>query len=280
MVAGLSGYYWPRRMVLGYRTYLFCVLLFFSTPLFTAKVFAGTGVTPPAGTLRVAIAAEDYPPFYYQNFDGEMDGFSVRVLQALSAQLQLSLNWQRLPWNRVVHHLEMGRADLVLVMYHSDSRSERFLFSDISYLQDGIVLVCYRVCKVSLSDNMAELADNELALVRGFSYGQVLDALPLNAVTMVESDTLLLNLLSHGRLQLGIASYLTVSRAPLMQQQSPPLEILLPFLAVVDIYFAFSRHSALSLAQMQAFNQALIDFVQSPDYRALRAEFQLDLPDD
>lgn len=272
MVAGLSRYYWPRCMVSGYRTHLLCVLLFFFLSLFATN--AGAETT----TLRVAIAAEDYPPFYYQNPEGEMDGFSVRVLQAVSQQLALSLSWQRLPWKRVMHHVQAGRADLIMVMYHTDSRAEQLLFSDVSYLQDAIVLLCHRVCEEPLAGDLNALASKELALVRGFSYGQVLDALPLNALTMVESDALLLHLLAHGRLQLGVASYLTVSRAALMQQQPPPLEILMPFLAVVDIYFAFSRHSALSTIQINTFNQTLLNFVQSPEYRALRTEYQLDLP--
>ncbi|WP_171907621.1 substrate-binding periplasmic protein [Alkalimonas amylolytica] len=230
-------------------------------------------------TLRVAIAAEDYPPFYYQNTQGEMDGFSVRVLLAVSQQLALSVRWQRLPWKRLMHHVQEGRADLVLVMYHTDSRAEQFLFSDVSYLQDAIVLLCHRPCDTEFDGDEHALAMKEVALVRGFSYGEVLDALPLNALTMVESDTMLLHLLAHGRLKLGIASYLTVSRSALMQQQNPPFEILQPFLAAVDIYFAFSRRSLLSSAQIQAFNQALVDFVQSPEYRALRTEYQLDLPD-
>lgn len=273
MVAGLSGYYWSRCMVSGYRTYLLFVLLFFSLSLFTTTASSETT------TLRVAIAAEDYPPFYYQNPEGEMDGFSVRVLQAVSQQLALSLSWQRLPWKRVMRYVQEGKADLIMVMYHSDSRAEQFIFSDVSYLQDAIVLLCHQRCHSEFDGELQALTTKEVALVRGFSYGQVLDALPLNALTMVESDAMLLHLLAHGRLQLGIASYLTVSRASLMQQQQPPLEILLPFLAVVDIYFAFSRQSTLSTTQINTFNQVLLNFVQSPEYRALRTEYQLDLPD-
>ncbi|WP_228612867.1 transporter substrate-binding domain-containing protein [Alkalimonas sp.] len=260
-------------MVSWYRTYLLCRLLFFSTHLFS------TNTLPAADTLRIAIAAEDYPPFYFQSSEGEMDGFSIQVLRAVSQQLSLSVNWQRLPWKRLMHHVQEGRADLILVMYHTDSRAEQFLFSDVSYVQDAIVLLCHRPCNTEFDGDVHALAMKEVALVRGFSYGQVLDALPLNALTMVESDTMLLHLVAHGRLKLGIASYLTVSRSALMQQQNPPLEILEPFLAAVDIYFAFSRRSLLSSAQIQAFNQALVDFVQSPEYRALRTEYQLDLPD-
>lgn len=164
MFVGLYEYYWPWRMVTTYRTFLICVLLFFSTTLFA------TNTLPAKNTIRVAIAAEDYPPFYFQNQQGEMDGFSVRVLQAVSHQLELPLSWQRLPWKRVMHHVQEGRADLIMVMYQTDSRSEQFWFSDVSYLQDAIVLLCRKPCHAEFDGDLHSLSSKDIALVRGFSY--------------------------------------------------------------------------------------------------------------
>jgi len=54
-----------------------------------------------AQVLRVAVPTENYPPFYYQK-NGTVSGFSIEVLQAVAAEMALTLEWHHLPWNRMM----------------------------------------------------------------------------------------------------------------------------------------------------------------------------------
>ncbi|MCH8537777.1 MAG: transporter substrate-binding domain-containing protein [Alkalimonas sp.] len=247
---------------------LWCRYVLLLTLLFSPLTFSGE-------TLRVAIAAEDYPPFYYRNQAGEMDGISVQVLQTVARQLGSQIDWQPLPWKRVMHHVQEGQADLIMVFYKTDVRAEQFIFSEVSYLKDSIVLLCHRPCSVHYDGDLKTLKVKDIAVVRGFSYGKVLDELPLVPVTKVASEEMLFHLLDNGRLQLGVASYLTVQHAPIFNRAKANVDVLAPYLAEVDIYFAFGRHSQLSAEQIAKFNYTLRHFVQSPEYEALLSRYQV-----
>lgn len=253
---------WPPDSVLWCR-YALLLTLLLSPPIFSVE------------TLRVAIAAEDYPPFYYQDQNGEMDGFSVQVLQTVARQLDSRIVWQRLPWKRMMHHLQQGRADLIMVFYKTDVRAEQFIFSEVSYLKDSIVLLCHRPCPVQYTGDVKSLQLKDIAVVRGFSYGKLLDELPLAPVSEVASEEMLFQLLDHGRLQLGLASYLTVKHATIFNRPDVRFDVLTPYLSEVEIYFAFSRQSQLTAEQFDKFNLTLHHFVQSPEYEALLDRYQM-----
>lgn len=227
-----------------------------------------------AQALRVAISAEDYPPFYYQQAD-RLSGFSVEVMQAVALQLGLTLHWQRLPWNRVVQHVASGKADVITVLYKTENRTSQFYYSAQSYLRDPIVLLCAQPCPLQFDGNLASLAQQPVAAVRGFSYGDLLDAAEFSKVALVESDPMLFKMLSNRRVQLGIASLLTARHSAELQQAADKVKVLQPPLDFVDIYFAFSRQSAITPEFVAKFDQALQRYKSSAAYTALLQRYQL-----
>jgi polar amino acid transport system substrate-binding protein len=228
-----------------------------------------------AQTLRVAVSDEDSPPFYFQS--GEtFDGFSVEVLHAVATQLNVTLQWQRLPWSRLMHHVSSGKADVILVFYKTDVRLQDFYYSSESYLRDPIVLLCAQPCKVAYDGSLQSIQHLPIAVVRGFSYGPLLDSSVFNRATEVASDPLLFKLLLSNRLQLGMASAINARHAPQLQHAEDRVQLLLPPLDYVDIYFAFSKRSAVTADFVYQFDQALRQYKASAAYQQLLQRYQLD----
>ena len=230
-----------------------------------------------AQALRVAISADDYPPFYYQQGD-TLQGFSVEVLQAVATELGLSLQWQRLPWSRVVQHVASGKADVITVFYKTDARAEQFYYSSESYLRDPIVLLCAQPCQTAFDGNLASLAQQPVAVVRDFSYGPLLDRLEFSRAAVVDSDPMLFKQLIKQRLQLGIASLITVRHAPELKQAADKVQVLYPVLDYVDIYFAFSRQSTVTPELVGRFDQALQRYKKTDAYAAALGRYHLRQP--
>lgn len=227
-----------------------------------------------AQALRVAISAEDYPPFYYQHGD-TLSGLSVEVLQVVAAELELTLQWQPLPWSRVVQHVVSGKADVISVFYKTDARAEQFYYSNESYLRDAIVLLCAEPCQLHFDGDLSSLMQEPVAVVRDFSYGTLLDQAAFSKIAVAESDPMLFKLLLNRRLPLGIASLTTIQHSVELQQAKDKVQVLHPPLDYVDIYFAFSRQSAITPEFVAKFDQALRRYKSSAAYTALLQRYQL-----
>lgn len=230
-----------------------------------------------AQALRVAISAEDYPPFYYQHGD-TLSGLSVEVLQVVAAELGLTLQWQRLPWSRVVQHVASGKADVITVFYKTEPRQAQFYYSNESYLRDPIVLLCAEPCQLRYDGDLASLAQQPVAVVRDFSYGPRLDQAAFSKIAVVESDPMLFKLLLNRRLPQGIASLITVQHAAELQQAGDKIRVLQPPLDYVDIYFAFSKQSNITPQFVSQFDQALLRYKSSAAYSTLLQRYQLAYP--
>ncbi|MCB5213602.1 transporter substrate-binding domain-containing protein [Rheinheimera aquimaris] len=227
-----------------------------------------------AQALRVAISAEDYPPFYYQQA-GKLTGLSVDILQVVASELGLTIQWQRLPWSRVVQHVASGKADVITVFYKTDARALQFYYSNESYLRDAIVLLCAEPCQLNFDGDLASLAQQPVAVVRDFSYGPRLDQAAFSKIAVAESDPMLFKLLLNRRLPQGIASLTTVLHSAELKWAKDKIKVLHPPLDYVDIYFAFSKQSATTPEFVAKFDQALRRYKSSAAYTALLQRYQL-----
>tara|TARA_R110002126_G_scaffold75469_28_gene188461 strand:+ start:17622 stop:18395 length:774 start_codon:yes stop_codon:yes gene_type:complete len=227
-----------------------------------------------AQVLRVAIPDEDYPPYYYV-LDNSLTGFSVETLHSIASDLNLQLEFQRLPWSRVVNHVETCKADVIPVFYKTPQRLQRFEFSRESYLTDPIVLLCANPCPFKFDSTFASLGNEPVATVRHFSYGSTLDEMNFARIDVVESDHMLFRMLLGKRVRLGMASAHTVNHSQLLKHSANQVVMLQPALDLVEVYFAFSIQAGLSAAQCEQFNQALAKFKRGERYQQLLTKYQL-----
>ncbi len=227
-----------------------------------------------AQVLRVAIPDEDYPPYYYV-LDDSLTGFSVETLYSIALELDVQLEFQRLPWSRVVNHVETGKADVIPVFYKTPLRMQRFEFSDESYFVDPIVLLCANPCPFQFDGTLASLGSEPVATVRHFSYGSALDQMSFARVDVVESDHMLFRMLLGKRVRLAMASAHTIAHSVLLQQAAGEVTMLQPALDLVEVYFAFGKQQGLPAAQRQQFNKALSRFKRGERYQQLLSKYQL-----
>ena len=261
MTTGVSSILTKQRAIKLHCLFLLSCLLFMFFHL-------------QAQVLRVAIPDEDSPPYYYV-IDNDLTGFSVETLQSIAAELKIKLEWQRLPWSRVLNHVETGRADLIPVFYKTPGRMQLFDFSDESYVTEPIVLLCTNPCPLQFDGTLASLGNEPVATVRHYSYGTVLDEMALPRVDVVESDPMLFRMLLAKRVRLIMASANTIAHSTLIKQASSEVVLLQPALDKVDVYFAYSKQPEFSPERRQQINQALAKFKRGEQYRKLLSKYQL-----
>lgn len=73
---------------------------------FSCLLLAGCGVNPSAGkTLRVATEPA-FPPFEFQGKGGELQGFSIDLMNAIASSANFKVDFQSLPFDGI----KIGRA--------------------------------------------------------------------------------------------------------------------------------------------------------------------------
>ena len=85
-----------------------------------------------AAALEIKTAAQDSPPKYFLQGDGNMSGICIDILRAIEAvdpQLRFSGENRMLPFKRLQLYLESGELDVFFGLKKTASRNEKFYFS-------------------------------------------------------------------------------------------------------------------------------------------------------
>lgn len=118
-----------RQIVLG----LSCLLLILGIS-FTASSI------PTRKTLQVATGA-DYPPFEFQGKGGDLQGFDIDLIEAISKAANFEIKFQTLPFDGIIPALQAKKADVAIAaMTINAKRSQAVSFSR-PYFRDGLAIV-------------------------------------------------------------------------------------------------------------------------------------------
>ncbi len=110
-----------------------------------------SGLTLTDGELLVCTDAP-YPPFE-EEVDGEWTGFDVEVVEAIGAELDLTVEWTVQPFDGIWLAPESGTCDIVAsAMTITEERQQAALFSDGYYDADQSLLVVAGSEFMSLDD--------------------------------------------------------------------------------------------------------------------------------
>ncbi|WP_347485068.1 transporter substrate-binding domain-containing protein [Vandammella animalimorsus] len=103
------------------------------TSLACALAFALPGAAA-AKTLKVAVAAEPYPPMYYPSPSGQWQGFEVDLAQAVCKAAKLDCEVTAVAWDGLIPSLNGGHIDMVMAsMSITEERRKQIDFSNKYY---------------------------------------------------------------------------------------------------------------------------------------------------
>jgi len=94
----------------------------------------------PRQRIRIVVGSElDYPPYALVTPKGEADGFSVDLMKAVCAALEIDVSFRVGPWNEVRTALEKGEIDALPLVSYSKEREEVFDFTAPHTITYGVV---------------------------------------------------------------------------------------------------------------------------------------------
>ncbi len=116
---------------------LFCLMLALALMAFGASCLADADST----VLRVGTNPE-FPPFEYVGDTGEIEGIDVEIINAIAADLGMTVQMEAMDFDALVPLLTSGKLDVAIAgMTITDERKESVLFSDPYFNATQVVIL-------------------------------------------------------------------------------------------------------------------------------------------
>jgi cystine transport system substrate-binding protein len=120
------------------------------------------------GTLEIGLEGT-YPPFNYQDENGQLAGFEVDFAQAIAAKLGVKADFQPTKWDGILAALEAQRFDVIINQVTiTPERQAKYDFSE-PYTVSGIQIITRAGDETKIS-TPADLAGKPVGAVIGSSY--------------------------------------------------------------------------------------------------------------
>ncbi|SDL67386.1 substrate-binding periplasmic protein [Pseudomonas indica] len=191
----------------------------------------------------LAVGAQ-FPGVFERTTAGEYRGLAPDLLRAAMARLGDTVRFERHPWLRAQQMVEQGHADILIGPYWTAEREKRFAYGRHPFYQDRIVFYARLDAKTGWKGDLAALSDREIAVVRGWTYGERFEnARPQLDLVMVGSVENGLRMLSIGRVGLLASNERNTVPVLMSLKLNTRIARLEPIIDTQRGYFAFTRNA-------------------------------------
>jgi arginine/lysine/histidine/glutamine transport system substrate-binding/permease protein len=164
--------------------------------VFTCLLLAGCGVNSNTGkTLRIATEPA-FPPFEFQGKQGDLQGFSIELMNAIATAANFKPEWQSLPFDGIIPALQAKTVDAAISsMTITEERAKTVSFSR-PYFKAGLA-IAIRTNNQDIT-NFDSLKNKKIAVQIGTTGAQKAKSVPGSQVRSFDSAPLALQELVNG----------------------------------------------------------------------------------
>ncbi|MCX4189615.1 transporter substrate-binding domain-containing protein [Methylophaga sp. OBS3] len=230
-----------------------------------------TVASPPS--LKVVIP-EDFPPFYYHDLDGSFQGVSYEVAVLVSEKLGYQLDITQLPnMRQLLLALESGQQDLSINLTETAERSKLAYFTQTPHVYESQHLIVRGDSNIEYNGDLKSLTNYSFGPIFGWTYGKQFDsATYLTKDYLNDSKQQLKGLLS-GRYDIAVNNPQYFQETISSLGINPVFKVLSPALINLPVTMAISKKHPDAEKVINAFEQEIARFIQTPDYLAILQKY-------
>lgn len=120
-------------------------------------------IDPASDVLRV-VSELDYPPLAQVQPNGQADGFTVALFQAVAQAMHLRYTIRVGPWGEIKNAVQQGQADVLINMAYSEERARTHDFTVPHTRVNGAIFVRAGDRRIQA---LTDLADKSVLVIRG-----------------------------------------------------------------------------------------------------------------
>jgi len=219
-----------------------------------------TSVSYARSSQELVLGYIEFPPFTYTNQHGSADGTLLKEAQKIIEQAGFQVNTIHLPAARLKKHLEIGEVDLWLGIKPPKDLEDKVLLGKQKL--STIRLNLYSLLAKEAID-IADLKGQEVIVIRGYSYGGVIDYLndSKNNIKIHETHD---HAAAFKMLAKKRANYLLAYQKPsdLALQQLTIDKLKVNNLSTLPIYFIVSKRDSNAKAVLATLEHLLIEDIE------------------
>ena len=158
------------------------------------------------------VTDDNFPPYSYLE-NGKIVGYDIDVLKEIEKELNIKIEIEAIPWNRVLKYIESGKADGGFSLFKTDEREVWSTFIEPPIRKSTFVIFT-KVGNEFQCNSLNDLKNKKVGINRGFSINDEFDKLKLlNKINVIESEdeTLNFKLLQNDRIDCYVGNYFSSS---------------------------------------------------------------------
>lgn len=158
-----------------------CLLAFFLVTMLLS--ITAHARTEEIEIIRVA-GDNNFPPFEYVADSGSFTGFNIDIMNAISIETGVKIEYVPMPWNDAIEALRTGKIDAIQGMKYSKARDQIFDFSDPYFISSQGIFVLKNNAYIFQLD---DLKGRKIAVQKGDIANDMLRRVP--GITLVEANS-------------------------------------------------------------------------------------------
>lgn len=224
--------------------------------------------------LTAALAEADYPPFYYMKGDA-LEGISIEVLEAVAERLDIDIQYERMPWPRVLKSLENGHVDLVTTFFNTAERAPFVVYTGTPHTFESSVFIVPSDSDIKFNGNLNAIYPYRIGAIKGYSYGKSFDTNEDLIVERVLDEPTLVRMIASGRYAIAIGNGFAVDLEAQRQGVADNIKVLPTPVDSSPIYMAFTRQREDALELASRFTETITSFKKTSDYQSMLEKYDM-----
>lgn len=220
----------------------------------------------------------NFPPYEMRNAYGELQGFYIELVEIISKQINVQVQYKTLPWRRGLYAMGQGKADAMLSVTKTPERERYLWFLKGNALTRVVDAFCVRHdhnLAHTFRGDLRQLSTSPIGLVNGYDYAkEIEDSSFLMKKYFAKDNHHLLRLLLRGRVDIIMADRNVALHLANDQGIRDKIKCLKPTYNGGVEYLAFSKVRN-NLKVAKRFSSALVEFKNTQDYLDLAKEHNI-----
>ena len=228
-----------------------------------------------AKELKVGLAVDDYPPFYYE-INGQYLGAAVEISKAIAESLGHKLVYIRAPWKRIQRFLRTGKVDMMILYLKTSERALDVVYTDTPHIYESSNLFVTRDSDIKFEGRLSDLKSYNFANVRGYSHGIEYNNAKNLAKMEINNEEQLIRILIRGRVDVAVGNKPVIVRHAEAMGVMDKIRFLAPPIDLGANYIAFSKAGKDAKELADAFSSQLRIYMKTDGYRTILNKYNFD----
>ncbi len=222
-------------------------------------------------TNNILVVYTEWFPYTYQE-KAETLGFEIEILKAVMANMNIDTKFEQYPWNRCLHSLKNGKADVLVSLLKTPEREKFTFYPDNHISISKTVLFTTAGSNIKFDGSYEKLKGYSIGVISGFSYGDAFDKAEYLTKDTVKNAELLIGKLLHGRNDLGAENQAVIRAYAHKMKVQDRIRFLKPPIHTQKLYVGFSKMKGLK-KMSENFSIALGKFKNSEAYKKILRKY-------